>query len=115
MDGTVTKCDTLAKKDETVIPKSFSALEENETIGEYKRLRTLHQLQKKIVRKNMHHAMSPISAISGYLELMNMTLDKDANIQQLKRYREKIKLGINELNAIIEHLHKQFSEEEEKG
>ena len=113
MKSIVKKCETNEPKNEKKIQNNFSLLERKKTIGQYKKLRALHKLQKKIVRKNMHDAMSPISAISGYLELMNLTLDNDADVERIERYRQKIKSGIHELNTIIEQLHERFSEEDE--
>lgn len=86
--------------------------EQNRLIERYKKLRILNKLQKNIVRQSMHNAMSPISAISGYLELMNMSLDRNMDVERIDRYREKIENGLNELNAILEQLHETFSERE---
>lgn len=113
MDSVVKKCEDHEQEKEEIIPSDFSLLERRRVVGQYKKLRALHKLQKKMVRKNMHDAMSPISAISGYLELMNLTLDQDADVERIERYRQKIKSGIHELNTIIEQLHDRFSEEDE--
>ncbi|MDR8392843.1 hypothetical protein NC796_16930 [Aliifodinibius sp. S!AR15-10] len=83
----------------------------SKAVDRYEKLKALNKLQKRIVRQNMHSAMSPISAISGYLELMNVSLDNNVDVERIQRYREKIESGIDELNAILEHLHKTFSEE----
>ena len=81
---------------------------------EYQRLRTMHQLQKNMVRQYMHNAMSPISAISGYLELLNMSLYSDGSKDQLEQYRKKIQRGVNEVNSILEQLQDIYSEDGEE-
>lgn len=81
--------------------------------NEYERLKTLLRFQKRKVRKDMHRAMSPISAISGYLELMKMVLQNDADIERIEKYRTKIDEGIDELGDIIENLHDVFVEASE--
>lgn len=85
----------------------------NDFTDEYMQLKTLLGYQKKKVRKDMHKAMSPISAISGYLDLMKMVLQSDADIERIERYRTKIDESINKLGDIIENLHELFAEDAE--
>ena len=70
------------------------------------------QVSKKMVTEKMHRAMSPISAISGYLELMEMLLEKDPTNDSIERYRSKIEEGIGEVGEIIEELHEVFADSE---
>jgi hypothetical protein len=77
----------------------------------YSKLKTVHQLQKSIVRQNMHNAMSPLSAISGYLELINMALVSDPDYEQIEYYRKKIESGIQEVNTILEQLQGIYNDE----
>ena len=79
----------------------------------YSKLKGVHQLQKSIVKQNMHNAMSPISAISGYLELINMSLTVTPDVDQIEYYRQKIETGIREVNSIIEQLRGIYGEEVE--
>lgn len=72
----------------------------------------LNQLQKSIFRQNMHNAMSPLSAISGYLELINMTLEHDASVDQIEHYRKKIEHGVTEVNQILQQLNSLYEEEQ---
>ncbi|MAO63713.1 MAG: hypothetical protein CL666_01805 [Balneola sp.] len=72
----------------------------------------LNQLQKSIVRQNMHNAMSPLSAISGYLELINMTLEHDASVDQIEHYRRKIEHGVTEVNEILQQLNSLYEQEQ---
>lgn len=79
----------------------------------YNRLKAVYKLQKRLVQENMHKAMSPVSAISGYLELMRMFLDQDeVDKEKLEAYRKKIEEGMVELSEIIEELHRTFKEQE---
>lgn len=85
---------------------------EKENLKErYAKLKKVHQLQRSIVRQNMHNAMSPLSAISGYLELINMSLLNDPDLDQIEYYRKKIETGINEVNTIIEQLQGIYNDE----
>ncbi|MBO6793836.1 MAG: hypothetical protein JJ895_08000 [Balneolaceae bacterium] len=77
----------------------------------YSKLKTVHQLQKSIVRQNMHNAMSPLSAISGYLELINMALLSEPDYEQIEHYRKKIESGIQEVNTILEQLQGIYNDE----
>jgi signal transduction histidine kinase len=77
----------------------------------FSRLRSVHKLQRSIVRQNMHNVMSPISAISGYLELINMSLSQDPDVEQIEYYRKKIELGIEEVNTIMEQLQGIYNDE----
>ena len=77
----------------------------------YTKLKKVHQLQKSIVRQNMHNAMSPLSAISGYLELINISLSSDPDLDQIEYYRNKIEIGIYEVNSIIEQLQGIYNDE----
>ena len=77
----------------------------------YIKLKKVHQLQKSIVRQNMHNAMSPLSAISGYLELINISLSSDPDLDQIEYYRNKIEIGIHEVNTIIEQLQGIYNDE----
>ena len=64
---------------------------------------------REMVCQKMHKAMSPISAISGYLDLMKMLLEQDANSEPIERYRSKIEEGVGEIGEIIEELHDMFN------
>lgn len=86
-------------------------VETKSAVNKYHSLRTVHQLQKSIVRQNMHNAMSPISAISGYLELISLSLFQDKDVERIERYRKKIECGIKELNNIFEQLQGIYDED----
>lgn len=77
----------------------------------FSRLKCVHKLQRSIVRQNMHNAMSPISAISGYLELINMSLSQEPDVEQIEYYRKKIEDGIQEVNTIMEQIQGIYSDE----
>jgi len=83
----------------------------NDLVDNYERLKTLRRFEKKKIKKDMHRAMSRISAISGYLELMKIVLWNDVDMERIKRYRTIIDEGIYDLGNIIENLHEVFDEE----
>ncbi len=68
---------------------------------------------REMVCDRMHKAMSPISAVSGYLELMKMLLEQDSNTELLERYRSKIEEGVNEIGDIVEDLHETLAKKED--
>lgn len=80
---------------------------------EFQKLRPALELRDKMVREYMHNAMSPISAISGYLELMQMFLQDEVDAERVEKYRTKIQKGISELSDIIEGLYDECDNEEE--
>jgi len=57
--------------------------------------------------------MSPISAISGYLELINISLFSNPDTEQIEHYSKKIQNGIKEVNFILEQLQDLYSVEED--
>ncbi|GAA5522484.1 hypothetical protein Asal01_02445 [Fodinibius salicampi] len=80
---------------------------------EFQKLRPALELRDKMVREYMHNAMSPISAISGYLELMQMFLQDEVDAERVEKYRSKIQKGISELSDIIEDLYDECDNEKE--
>lgn len=78
---------------------------------DYEKLEAMFERQKKIMRNEMHDAMSPISAISGYLDLMRLKLEQEENVGRLKEYRNKIEKGLEEINEIVENVHDRFDED----
>jgi signal transduction histidine kinase len=94
-----------------LLRETESEKSDNKLKDKFSRLVRLQQLQKSIVRQNMHNAMSPLSAISGYLDLIGMTLEQEASVDQIEYYRKKIETGISEVNAILEQLHEVYKTE----
>lgn len=89
----------VAEKQEPVVPDRFS------------KLREVNNLQKSIVRQNMHNAMSPISAISGYLELINLALSNEPDVKQIQHYRKQIEEGVQQVNVILEQLTELYNDQ----
>lgn len=100
---------TLQKK----IGNDISIVDINATRAASRNGEDLSNVQKLVCEK-MHKAMSPISAISGYLELMKMLLEQDTNSESLERYRSKVEEGIGEIGDIIEDLHSAFDDMKEE-
>lgn len=80
------------------------------TSSRFKKLNKIHLLQNNIIKENMHNARSPISAISGYLDLIEQTLGEKPDVDQIHYYREKIERGILEVNTIIDQLQNIYEE-----
>jgi light-regulated signal transduction histidine kinase (bacteriophytochrome) len=79
----------------------------------YLSLRHLHSLQEKKVRNCMHNVLSPLSAISGYVELMNMNLSSELDTDKIKKYSGKISDGLNEISELLGQLQGMYSEDGE--
>lgn len=85
----------------------------------YKHLKAVHDLQNRTVRHFMHNLMSPLSAVSGYLELLSNSLSSVPASEKLERYSSNISSGLNEIGFMLEQLHDiykedhQFSDEDE--
>jgi len=72
------------------------------------RFRDLYQLQKVSGENFVHNSMSPLSTISGYLELMDLGFEAGLPTAKLQGYREKIEKGVNELGFILEQMQELF-------
>ncbi|CAN5175955.1 hypothetical protein BH23BAC3_BH23BAC3_00600 [soil metagenome] len=83
--------------------------------GKYKHLKAVHDLQNRTVRHFMHNVMSPLSAVSGYLELLSNNLNGDTDNKKLERYSGNISDGLNEIGFLLEQLHDIFKEEQAPG
>jgi light-regulated signal transduction histidine kinase (bacteriophytochrome) len=77
----------------------------------YKHLKALHQLQNRTVRHFMHNVMSPLSAVSGYSELLSNNLDGQKNVEKLTKYNRNIGAGLDEIGFLLEQLHDIYKEE----
>ncbi|NIV10640.1 MAG: hypothetical protein GWN62_04870 [Aliifodinibius sp.] len=88
----------------------FQSVYINKNNKRYEQVKTALELQEEIVCDKMHKAMSPISAISGYLELMKIMLENDKDKESIERYRSKVEEGIGELGEIVEELYDAFDE-----
>jgi len=81
----------------------------------YKQLKAIHQLQNRTVRHFMHNVMSPLSAVSGYLELLMNNLDGVEKQEKLTRYSQNIGDGLNEIGFLLEQLHDIYRDDTFEG
>jgi len=81
----------------------------------YKHLKAVHQLQNRTVRHFMHNVMSPLSAVSGYLELLMNNLHGSEQQEKLTRYSGNIGDGLNEIGFLLEQLHDIYKEDDYEG
>ncbi len=109
-DGTALKSSMLAgiarkkRKHLQITDKEKKHLEKR-----YTSLKELHEHQQNKVRNCMHDVMSPLSAVSGYLELMNMNLNKGVDTEKIKKYSSKISDGLQEISELLEQLQELYS------
>ena len=73
------------------------------------RFRDLYHLQKISGENFVHNSMSPLSTISGYLELMDLGFEAGLSTDKMQTYRRKIEKGVNELGFILEQMQELFS------
>lgn len=76
----------------------------------FKSLKATHDLQNRTVRHFMHNIMSPLSAVSGYHELLSNNLDNADEEGKLNRYAGNIGDGLNQIGFLLEQLHEIFKE-----
>lgn len=81
----------------------------------YRQLKAVHQLQNHTVRHFIHNVMSPLSAVSGYLELLLNNLHRSDNNEKLTRYGGNVADGLNEIGFLLEQLHDIYKEEPGEG
>lgn len=77
----------------------------------YRYLKATHQLQNRTVRHFMHNVMSPLSAVSGYLELLSNNLPDPEQQPKLTRYSKNISDGLNEIGFLLEQLHEIYKDD----
>ena len=71
----------------------------------------ISNLQKVVVRQNLHQMVSPLNAIQGYLELLDASADVEPNAKQ-KYYKKQIETGLNELQNILKHIHSLYERQQ---
>lgn len=99
----------VGKSGESKTPKRL-----NELKGKYRKLSFIHDLHKQTVRHYLHDVMSPLSAASGYLELLKANSgSSNPEPENIQRYSQKIEEGLNEVAFIVEQLHDMFRIENE--
>lgn len=81
----------------------------------HKHLKAVHQLQNRTVRHFMHNVMSPLSAVSGYLELLINNLDAPDSQEKLTRYSKNMGDGLNEIGFLLEQLHDIYKDDANEG
>lgn len=113
MDGLTEAVDLGIDKEMSLYTPAPKRLGENPPSSNINpnKLKEILEQKEALVCHKMHKAMSPISAISGYLELMKLLLDKGAEKESLKRYRDKVEEGVDELGEIVEELYEAFDNE----
>jgi len=100
---------SLQQKQRSVPVKKQS---EHESLKrKYKHLKAVHELQNRTVRHFMHNVMSPLSAVSGYLELLTNSLASVPDSEKLDRYSSNISSGLNEIGFMLEQLHDIYKED----
>ncbi len=73
-----------------------------------------NQLEKRILFQCLHDVQSPLSAISGYLELMQICMDSDKGLNKIEKYRDKIQSGVYEISQALEQIRYSFDDSIDK-
>jgi len=103
----------MQQKTRAGVPKKMTELDRLKK--KYKQLKAVHDLQNRTVRHFMHNIMSPLSAVSGYLELLANNLSREADPDKLERYSNRIGDGLNEIGFLLEQLHEIYKDEQSSG
>lgn len=61
----------------------------------------IKNLQRESLMQCLHDIQSPLSGTSGYLELMQICINGDKDLFKIARYRNKIQVGLQELEDIL--------------
>lgn len=109
---------TLSEIEEYKQKKKFSAIYRKIQVVErltqkYHNLESVHKLQKRTVRNCMHNVMSPLSAVSGYFELLVANLNQEKGSEKIERYSQKVSDGLNEVGFLLEQLHEMYKVDQE--
>lgn len=94
---------------------SDNLLKQDEITSKYENLKLVHDLQKSTVRHCIHKVKSPVSAISGYLELLTNSVSSGQDEQNIERYSKKISDGLHEVSLLLEQLHEMYSVDHEQA
>ena len=72
----------------------------------------ISRLQKKILFRCMHDVQSPLIAVSGYLDLLELCLNDDKDPFKIERYRLQLKEGVEQVNLILKQIRYTYGSEE---
>lgn len=95
----------LASKELELADKTAKLQFQNEKV-----IRKQKQLEQAIAFKNnilsltTHDIRSPLNAVSGYLEMMDVCLNNDCNQEQLKDYHRQMSKGTANISDMIDQL-----------
>ncbi|MBP3191983.1 sensor histidine kinase [Natronogracilivirga saccharolytica] len=100
-----TAIDDILDQNDSGASPVFSLLKQiNDLASRQKQSEHQAEVSKKMLSMTSHDLMSPINAITGYLDLMKHSLDAGVDPDQLADYRMRIKSGISDLSAIVQNL-----------
>ena len=95
----------LAGKELELADKTAKLQFQNEKISrKQKQLEQAITFKNNILSLTTHDLRSPINAVSGYLELMETSLNSDQNVDQLKQYHHLLSKGINNISDLVNQL-----------
>lgn len=73
----------------------------------------ISRLQQKILFRCMHDVQSPLIAVSGYLDLLELCLNDDKDLFKIERYRLQLKEGVEQVSQILKQIRYTYGREEE--
>ncbi|MEX1118909.1 MAG: HAMP domain-containing sensor histidine kinase [Terrimicrobiaceae bacterium] len=94
---------------------SGNSLQPEKFTAKYLNLKSIHDLHTGTVKHCLHNVMTPVSAISGYLDLLNERLNRGEGDEKLERYSRKIAEGIHEVGFLLEQLHDMYRMESQNS
>ncbi|MEX0648284.1 MAG: HAMP domain-containing sensor histidine kinase [Balneolaceae bacterium] len=83
---------------------------------ERQRLKKVREHHSIIMEMTAHDLSSPISAVSGYIELIGDSINNNEGLDVVQSYYEKISIGISDISAILHQFNdiKQLKSNKEK-
>lgn len=105
--------DCYAGVDEQEASPVYQLLKQMEELScRHAKLKQELEARDRVLGLTSHDLMSPINAINGYLDLMKLALNTDADIDQLSGYRSRIKNGVEDITSIVKQLREIGGKEE---
>ncbi|MCH8558171.1 MAG: hypothetical protein LAT84_10125 [Balneolia bacterium] len=75
---------------------------------EIERFKLKYALQRDLLLQSIHDVQSPLSATSGYLELMQIAFSGNPKIDKALRYRNSIDSGVDHIGKLVQQLENAF-------
>ena len=76
----------------------------NSLLEKKNELEKIQQYNQNLLSITTHDLSSPLNAVSGYLDLINDTLNEGRNTEKIKHYHQRIQSGVNDVSEMLGQL-----------